>query len=162
MASAGVELAFDMTTHSVTGISDVVKNYGKFRRLFKQLYQMAREREPDAIVCVDFSGFNRRFVHAVKQYTRSRLDWFHDWNPKAIQYVSPQVWASRETRVQQMARDFDLVLSIFPFERDWYAARAPGLHVEFVGHPIVDRYKQLENQRTERSAVVPASPTVLL
>ncbi len=160
MAAAGVELAFDLTAHSVTGISDVLKNYAKFRRLFNQLYQIAREREPDVIICVDFSGFNRRFGHAIQQYTRSRQDWFHDWNPKVIQYVSPQVWASRENRVYQMARDFDRVLSIFPFERDWYAARVPELRVEFVGHPIVDRYQHL--QKSESSTVVAASPTVLL
>jgi lipid-A-disaccharide synthase len=162
MAAAGVDLAFDMTAHSVTGISDVVKNYPKFRRLFTQLYQLALNHEPDAIICVDFSGFNRRFAHAVRQYVRLHLDWFHDWNPKIVQYVSPQVWASRESRAYQMARDFDLVLSIFPFERDWYAARVPKLRVEFVGHPMMDRYRSLEGGREDQSAVVLKSPTVLL
>jgi lipid-A-disaccharide synthase len=140
LAAAGVDLAFDMTAHSVTGLSEVLKNYGKFRRLFKQLYRLALQREPDAIICVDFSGFNRRFAHAIRKFTRSRAGWFHDWRPRIIQYVSPQVWASRENRVYQMARDFDLVLSIFPFEQAWYSARVPGLRVEFVGHSIVDRY----------------------
>ncbi len=99
MAAAGVELAFDMTAHSVTGLSEVLKNYGKFRRLFKQLYRLALQREPDAIICVDFSGFNRRFAHAIRKFTRSRAGWFHDWRPRIIQYVSPQVWASREKSV---------------------------------------------------------------
>ena len=88
---------------------------------------------------MDFSGFNRRFAHAIRQYTRGRADWFHDWNPRIIRYVSPQVWASREGRAYQMARDYDLVLSIFPFEKEWYAKRVPELRVEFVGHPIVER-----------------------
>ncbi len=61
MAEAGVELAFDMTRHSVTGLSDVLKNYFKFKRLFDQLFALAVIREPHAIICVDFSGFNRRF-----------------------------------------------------------------------------------------------------
>jgi lipid-A-disaccharide synthase len=142
MAAAGVDLALDMTEHSVIGISDALKNYFKFRRLFYQLHQLALERQPDAIICVDFSGFNRRFAHAIRQYTRRRNDWFHDWNPKIIQYVSPQVWASREGRAYQMARDYDVVLSIFPFEKDWYAKRVPQLRVEFVGHPIADRYRE--------------------
>ena len=55
-------------------------------------------------------------------------------------YVSPQVWASRPGRATAMARDFDLLLSIFPFEKDWYAKHAPGLQVEFVGHPMVGRF----------------------
>src|ERR1035437_11094129 len=142
MAAAGVELALDMTAHSVIGLSEALRNYLKFRRLFHQLFQLALERQPDAIICVDFSGFNRRFAHAIRQYTRARADWFHDWKPKIIQYVSPQVWASREGRAYQMARDYDAVLSIFPFEKDWYAKRVPQLRVEFVGHPIAERYAQ--------------------
>lgn len=141
MAEAGVQLVFDLTAHSVIGVSDVLKNYAKFRRLFHQLYKLALEREPDAIICVDFSGFNRRFAHAVRGYVRSRSDWFHDWNPKIVQYVSPQVWASRAGRAYQMAEDYDLVLSIFPFEKAWYAKRVPKLSVEFVGNPLLDRYE---------------------
>jgi lipid-A-disaccharide synthase len=140
MAAAGVKLAFDMTEHSVIGLYDVVRNYFKFRRLFDQLFRLALDRQPDVIVCVDFAGFNRRFAHVVRQFTRQRSDWFHDWKPKIVQYVSPQVWASRESRAYQIAEDYDLVLSIFPFEKDWYAKRVPRLPVIFVGHPVLDRY----------------------
>jgi lipid-A-disaccharide synthase len=154
MAAAGVELAFDMTAHSVIGLSDALKNYLKFRRLFHQLFQLALERQPDAIICVDFSGFNRRFAHAIKRYVRSRGDWFHDWAPKLIQYVSPQVWASREGRAYQMERDYDLLLSIFPFEKEWYAKRVPQLRVEFVGHPMVERYGEGRGARGEGTPMV--------
>ena len=141
MAAAGVDLAFDLTAHSVMGLSDVVKNYFKFRQFFDQLFHLALERQPDAIICVDFQLFNRRFLHAIKRYVGSRDDWFHDWKPRLVQYVSPQVWASREGRAYQMERDYDLLLSIFPFEKGWYAKRVPRLRVEFVGHPMVDRYE---------------------
>src|SRR6266704_744940 len=140
MAAAGVELLFDMTKHSVTGLTDAVKNYLKFWRLAQELLRLAREREPDVLICVDFSFFNRRVAHAVREYVRKRQGWFHDWNPKIVQYVSPQVWASREGRGRKMARDYDLLLSIFPLEKEWYAKRVPGFRVEFVGHPIVERY----------------------
>src|SRR4051812_8023255 len=98
MAAARVELLIDMMSHSVTGFSDVIKNLGKFRRFIHTLYKVAVERRPDALICVDFSAFNRRLAHAIKQYTRTHSGWFHDWNPKIIQYVSPQVWASRAGR----------------------------------------------------------------
>src|SRR5580700_11358494 len=68
MAAAGVELAFDMTTLSVVGLLEVVKKYGAFKQRFDALFRLAVERQPNAIICVDFSGFNRRFAHAVKQY----------------------------------------------------------------------------------------------
>jgi lipid-A-disaccharide synthase len=160
MAAAGVELAFDLTQHSVIGVADAAKNYFKFRRLFKQLLALAIERKPDAIIGVDFSGFNLRFGHAIKQYIRDNP--FSKWNPKIVQFVSPQVWASRPGRVKLLAADYDLVLSIFPFEQEWYAQRAPKLRVEFVGHPMMGRFGPVG---TRCSASVDARqriPTILL
>jgi lipid-A-disaccharide synthase len=144
MAAAGVELAFDLTAHSVIGISEAARKYWEFRRLFLQLYRLALDRQPDAIVCVDFGAFNLRFAQAIRNYARRHADWFHDWNPKIIQLVSPQVWASREGRARQIARNCDLLLSIVPFEKEWYAKRTPQLRVEFVGHPMIDRHPSAE------------------
>jgi lipid-A-disaccharide synthase len=138
MAAARVELAFDLTQHSVIGISDVLKNYFKFRRLFNQLLALAIERKPDAIIGVDYGGFNLRFGHAIKEYIRNNP--FSKWNPKIVQFVSPQVWASRPGRANLIEADYDLLLSIFPFEKDWYAQRVPKLRVEFVGHPMIGRF----------------------
>ena len=157
MASAGVELAFDLTQHSVIGISDVLKNYFKFRRLFNQLLALAIERKPDAVIGVDYGGFNLRFGHAVREYIRENP--FANWNPKIIQFVSPQVWASRPGRANLLEADYDLLLSIFPFEKDWYARRVPKLRVEFVGHPMVDRSPKSGVQSPKSKN---AAPTVLL
>jgi lipid-A-disaccharide synthase len=140
MAAAGVELAFDLTRHSVVGFLAVLRKFPVFRRLLGQLVALAQAREPDVIICIDFSGFNRRLAHAIRQRTQGKSRWFHDWQPRIVQFVSPQVWASREGRVHQVAQDYNLILSIIPFEREWYARRAPGLRVDFVGHPILDRY----------------------
>jgi lipid-A-disaccharide synthase len=142
MIGTGVELAFDLTQHAVIGMSDVLKNYFKFRRLFNQLLKLAIERQPDAIIGVDFGGFNLRFGHAIKEYVRNNP--FSKWNPKIVQFVSPQVWASRPGRANLLAADYDLLLSIFPFEKDWYAQRVPKLRVEFVGHPMVERMQKSE------------------
>jgi lipid-A-disaccharide synthase len=151
MARAGVRLAFDMTRHAVTGLTDVIKNSVTFWRLAQRLLRLARERQPDVLIGVDFSGFNRRIAHAVKAYTRKRRDWFHDWQPKLVQYVSPQVWASRPGRAYKMAKDYDLLLSIFPFEKEWYAKRTPGFRVVFAGHPMIDRYAGQATNTFEQS-----------
>jgi lipid-A-disaccharide synthase len=143
MAAAGVSLLFDMTQHSVVGLSDVLKKVFTFRRLMALLVDAAVERQPQAIICVDFSGFNLRFARAIRRRVKERRGAFHNWSPKIVQFVSPQVWASRARRAKCLERDVDLLLTIFPFEREWYARHAPGLKVEFVGHPIVDRYAQL-------------------
>jgi lipid-A-disaccharide synthase len=138
MSAAGVELAFDLTQHSVIGITDVLKKYFEFRRLFNQLLALAIERKPDVVIGVDYGGFNLRFGQAVKKYVRDNP--FVNWNPKIVQFVSPQVWASRPGRANKLARDYDLLLSIFPFEKEWYAKRVPQLRVEFVGHPMIGRF----------------------
>ena len=143
MAAEGVELDVDMTSRSVVGLWEVLKQYPEFRRLFYQLFRLAIMRQPDVIICVDFGGFNLRFAHAIRRHIRSGTDWFHPWNPKIIQYVSPQVWASRENRAYRMAEDYDLLLSIFAFEKDWYRKRVPRFRVEFVGHPMIEAYRRL-------------------
>src|SRR5271169_3666873 len=105
MSAAGVELAFDLTQHAVTGITDVVKKYFEFRRLFNQLLALAIERKPDVVIGVDFGGFNLRFGHAIKEYVRKNPG---AWNPKIVQFVSPQVWASRPKRANRLEADYDL------------------------------------------------------
>jgi lipid-A-disaccharide synthase len=160
MAAAGVELALDLTQHSVIGISDVLKKYFEFRRLFNQLLKLAIERQPDAIIGVDYGGFNLRFGHAVKEYVRNNP--FSKWNPKIIQFVSPQVWASRPGRANRLAADYDLLLSIFPFEKDWYAKRVPKLRVEFVGHPMVGRFSSVGTRCSASEDARQCVPTILL
>ena len=164
MAGAGVDLAFDLTRHSVIGISDVLKNYLKFRRLFNQLLALAIEHQPDAIIGVDYGGFNLRFGHAIKEYIRNNP--FANWNPKIIQFVSPQVWASRPGRAKLLEADYDLLLSIFPFEKEWYARRTPKLRVEFVGHPMMGRFTNDDLRFTRREpkimSITNQQPQILL
>jgi lipid-A-disaccharide synthase len=156
MAGAGVELAFDLTQHSVIGFAEVLKNIGKFKRLFKQLLQVAIERQPDVIIGVDYGGFNLRFAKAVRAHARAHRNLFNNWNPKIVQFVSPQVWASRASRAYTLAENHDLLLSIFPFEKAWYAQRVPKLRVEFVGHPMIGRVakSEIRNPKSEIPTVV--------
>jgi lipid-A-disaccharide synthase len=144
MVAAGVEQIFDLTQHSVIGFAEVLKNLGKFKRLFKQLLQVAVERQPDIIIGVDYGGFNLRFAQAVRAAARRQRNMFCNWNPKIVQFVSPQVWASRASRAYTLAENHDLLLSIFPFEQAWYAQRVPKLRVAFVGHPMIGRMRNAE------------------
>ncbi|MBI3192047.1 MAG: lipid-A-disaccharide synthase, partial [Pedosphaera parvula] len=161
MAAAGVVLAFDLTRHAVIGPWEVFKNYSKLKRTFDHLLKLAIQRQPEVIILVDFSGFNLRVAAALRKHIRQRQSAFTNGNPKIVYYVSPQVWASRPDRVIDLARDVDLVLSIFPFEKEWYARRAPQLPVEFVGHPMVDRYGTKEGGR-QKAEGDSSTPLVLL
>lgn len=160
MASAGVEQVFDLTQHSVIGFAEVLKNLGKFKRLFKQLLDVAIARQPDVIIGVDYGGFNLRFAQAIRKHVRRHRKEFVPWNPKIVQFVSPQVWASRASRAYTLAENHDLLLSIFPFEKSWYAQRVPKLRVEFVGHPMVGRIQngKLKVKNSERAPCVVLLP----
>src|SRR3954466_15156022 len=120
MAAEEVELVFDMTRDAVVGLSDVIKKLGVFRSRMAQLIRLAEERGPHAIICVDFSGFNLRLAEAIRRRIRSQTGPFYNWNPRIIQFVSPQVWASRAGRARVLERNIDLLLSILPFEKAWY------------------------------------------
>jgi len=166
MKMAGVHLEFDLTQHSAIGISDVLKNLFAYRRLFNRLLELAIRQKPDAVIGVDYGGFNLRFGHAIKrqvrkQFGQGRPDPSNPWLPKIIQFVSPQVWASRPGRANRLAADYDLLLSIFPFEKDWYAQRVPQLRVEFVGHPMMGRFTKAESQRPKAEGSA-AAPRILL
>ncbi len=159
LAAAGVDLVFDLTQHSMIGISEVLKHYFKLRRLFYRLLTLAVTEQPDVIIGVDYGGFNLRFGKAIKNYVRRHHGEFVPWNPRIVQFVSPQVWASRPDRAFTLAENYDLLLSIFPFEKAWYTRRAPQLRVEFVGHPMVERIASAGN-RPDRSGTM--APSVVL
>jgi lipid-A-disaccharide synthase len=134
----------------------MLKKYFEGRRLFNQLLALAIERKPAAVIGVDYGFFNLRFGRAVKAWVRRHPE--SGWDPKIIQFVSPQVWASRPGRARQLEADYDLLLSIFPFEKVWYSQRAPRLRVVFVGHPMLDRHPR----PADRPKPPGSAPRVLL
>ncbi len=153
MADAGVELVLDLTRFAIIGLADVLRNLWRLRQILEQMLDLACSRRPDVIICVDYGGFNRRFAAALRSRLRG------DRRPQLVQYVSPQVWASRPGRARTLARDLDLLISILPIEKPWYARRFPELRVEFVGHPIVDRHPAA---RTAEPPQVDGAPRVVL
>lgn len=112
---------------AVVGIWEVVKHYGYFRKQFAAALGEISATNPDAVVLIDYPGFNLRLARTLRAHS-SRL--------KIIYYISPQVWAWNRGRIVQMARYLDLMLCIFPFEAELY--NASGLHTIFVGHPMIE------------------------
>lgn len=143
MQAAGMELLLDLTEHAVVGLVEVLKNYGTFRQIFWDLVEEAEKRKPDAVVLVDFPGFNLRFAKEMKEL-----------GIKVIYYISPQLWAWHASRAKQIERDVDLMLCIFPFEKDWYAEHAPKLRVEFVGHPFAERLGESTKSETRNPKLI--------
>ncbi len=113
---------------AVLGLWEVLRKYGYFREQFHETLREIRESKPDAVVLIDYPGFNLRLARALRRQARQQ---------KIIYYISPQVWAWNRGRIKRMAHFIDLVLCIFPFEVDLY--NQAGLRALFVGHPMIER-----------------------
>jgi lipid-A-disaccharide synthase len=120
---------------AVLGLWEVIRKYAYFRQQFRETLNEIQESKPDAIVLIDYPGFNLRLAHALRRQFQQQT---------IIYYISPQVWAWNRGRIKKMARILDLVLCIFPFEADLY--NKSGLRATFVGHPMLER---LRSQRIE-------------
>ncbi len=113
---------------AVVGIAEIAKVFPMFWQAFKDLQKAADERKPDAVILVDFPEFNLKLARALKRKL----------NTKIIYYISPQIWAWRKYRVRTIRKYVDLLLTILPFEKDWYAKQGVE-NVEYVGNPLVGK-----------------------
>jgi lipid-A-disaccharide synthase len=124
LRAAGVDSVIRSDDLAILGLLEIGGALPKFWRAYKLLKQAATERNPDAVILVDWPDFNLKLARAL-----------HRRGLKVIYYISPQLWAWRSYRARNIRRDVDLLLSILPFEKEWYAERGVD-HVEFVGHPL--------------------------
>ena len=123
---------------AVLGLWEVLWKYGYFREQFHETIHEIRQCKPDAVVLIDYPGFNLRLARALRREAPRQ---------KIIYYISPQVWAWNRGRITRMAHFIDLVLCIFPFEVDLYTQA--GLRALFVDHPMIERLRdrKIETQR---------------
>lgn len=124
LREAGVETVVNADNLSIVGLPEIAKALPMFWRKFRTLKKAAVERKPDAVILVDFPDFNLKLARALKKA-----------NLKVIYYISPQLWAWRKHRARTIRKYVDLILTILPFEKNWYAARGI-YHVEYVGNPL--------------------------
>ncbi len=132
LAAAGAQLLHDLTSSSVVGLVEVLKNYSFFKALFGETLRWIDEHRPRVVCLVDYPGLNLRLAAALRERGRSVRG---GGAIRTVYYISPQIWAWKAGRRFTMARDLDAMAVIFPFEVQCYADTT--LPVEFVGHPFV-------------------------
>lgn len=125
MAAEGVQISKHYRDMAFMGFSQVLLNLVKILGNIKTCKSEIQAFKPDAVVFVDFPGFNLRIAPFVKSL-----------GIKTIYYISPQIWAWKESRVEQIKRDIDLMLCILPFEKAFYQKH--NYTAEYVGHPLLD------------------------
>lgn len=128
MAQAGVEVLYDVNDLAVIGFAEVVKNIRKLKRVFAGLCCALDELRPDAVILIDYPGFNLRFAAEAKKR-----------GIRVIYYISPQVWAWAGGRVEKIKSLVDHMLVVFLFEKEIYEKKR--VMVDFVGHPLLDIVK---------------------
>ncbi len=112
---------------AVLGVWEVARKYGWFKERFATIKSQVLALQPDAVVLVDYPGFNLRMMKALRKAGFDR---------SIIYYISPQVWAWNKGRIPKMAKLLNLMICIFPFEASLYQKH--GLETSFVGHPMMD------------------------
>ncbi len=130
MAGISSEIENWLDEAAVLGLWEVLRKYPYFRRKMAETVQRIATMEPDGVVLIDYPGFNLRLAERLRR---------EGYRGKLIYYISPQVWAWKKGRVAGMARVLDLMICIFPFEKELY--ENSGLDTVFSGHPLVDRLK---------------------
>ena len=125
MKAAGVDILVDSSELGVMGLVEVLKILFTIIKVFFFLRNKALKERPDAVVLIDYPGFNLRFAKEM-----------HKHGIPVIWYVSPQIWSWHKSRIHKLAKYCEKMLVIFPFEVDVYSK--VDLETEFVGHPLVD------------------------
>jgi lipid-A-disaccharide synthase len=150
MRDAGVDTIVNSDELAIMGIVEVGRVFPKFLSAFRKLKTAAIEKSPDAVILVDWPEFNLRLASTL-----------HRRGMKVIYYISPQLWAWRPRRIRNIKRDVDLLLTILPFEVEWYKAHGVN-HVEFVGHPLAGEVKAHFGREEfyRRNDLDPARPLV--
>jgi lipid-A-disaccharide synthase len=125
LQSEGMELVAHVQDINFMGFWEVLRNLRTIRRLFDTVKKDIQSWQPDAVVLIDYPGFNIRM-----------LPFLRDLGLQIFYYISPQVWAWKKGRVKTLRQYVDRMMVILPFEKAFYARE--GMEVDFVGHPLLD------------------------
>jgi lipid-A-disaccharide synthase len=128
LRDAGVRIIYDIGNLGIIGVVEVIRHLSLFFKLRTFLRHAMMEEKPDAVVCVDYPGFNMKIAHVAKEL-----------GIPVVYYIAPTIWAWHKGRAKNIVRDVEHVASIFPFEAEAY--REAGARVTFVGHPLADTVK---------------------
>ena len=152
MTAVGGTLVTHYKERSFMGFAEVLMNLKTILGFIKSCKRDIDNFKPDVIVFIDNSGFNLRIAK-----------WAKLKGYKTHYYISPQVWASRASRVQKIKRDIDAMYTILPFEKEFYAKYNYDVH--FVGHPLIDgisNRKQTDEKQFRKEHQLSDKPIIAL
>lgn len=146
MRLEGISGKITMENFQVMGFSDVIKALPRLVKLFFATRNLILSEQPDVVIFVDYPGFNLRMAKALRK---------KGYKGKIVQYICPTVWAHGKNRINGMVDTLDLLLTIFPFERNCFSHT--NLRVEYVGNPLTENIKKWKYDPNWKSAAGIAS-----
>ncbi len=145
MASVGVNVSKHYSELAFMGFLEVIKNLGTIRKNLKKCWKEIEIFNPDAVVCIDFPGFNMRIAK------RAKSAGFNTY-----QVICPQIWAWKGSRIKALKRDYNAVFPALPFEDE--ILKKGGVNSQSLGHPILDTFEKLNfDKRPNQIALLPGS-----
>jgi lipid-A-disaccharide synthase len=149
MAAQGLQTLFPLDATAVMGLREIVPKIPEILRRVRRAADFAAETRPDAVVLIDSPDFTHLIAKRLKRIAPRIV---------TINYVAPQVWATRAYRARKMATYFDLVLALLPFEAKFFEGH--GLKSVFVGHPAIERAKRMHGGKEFRArhGIAPEAP----
>jgi len=139
MAEAGADLLVDPTSDSTIGFWEIGKKFFSFKKYLSQLTRFLKENRPDVMVWVDFGGFNLLLAEQASALSIP-----------VVCIFPPSAWAYGKGRAIRLANCVSHVVSVLPFEADFY--REYAVKVTYVGHPLVDRVRPLIDRELWRKS----------
>ena len=146
MQATGATLVKHYRDLAFMGFAEVIKNLPAILKNFKFCKEDIRNFSPDVVIFIDYPGFNLRMARWTKQN-----------GFKNIFYISPQVWAWKESRVKIIKKYIDKMIVILPFEKQFY--KTWNYDVGYVGHPLAD---VIENFKKDHQEIIPSSNIIAL
>ncbi|MGV2432499.1 MAG UNVERIFIED_CONTAM: lipid-A-disaccharide synthase [Rickettsiaceae bacterium] len=128
MQLAGIRSVVPINHLSVMGFIEIIPHIFRIRKYIKHTIKKIEEYKPDLIITIDSPGFNFRIVDALKK---------QNFNTKYLHIVAPSVWAYAPERAEKIAKLYDMLLTLLPFEPPLF--KKYGLPTEFIGHPIFEQ-----------------------
>ncbi len=129
MRGAGVEAIVESDSLAIVGLAEIGRALPMFLKAKSDLKRAASARKPDIVILVDFPDFNLKLAKSLK-----KLGFL------VVYYISPQLWAWRKYRISSIRKYVDLLITILPFEKEWYSKRGVE-HVEYVGNPLANKVR---------------------
>ena len=139
MVGQGLISLYPLEKMAIMGFFEIIQHLRFFKKVEKSVLNDVINNGYKAIILIDYPGFNLRIAKKIKNQTTVPI----------IYYITPQVWAWKESRIKHLKNYIDEIITIFPFEKKWFKER--NINAHWVGHPYLENHMQISEQKAKKN-----------